>query len=91
VLSGPFEQLSPDQRDRAVAAVIELPDDIGLVSLRELGRVIGRLRRRHQLDVLGMEALAASVHVEAHVLLSVDSPRLERALTAEGRPCTIAV
>lgn len=91
VLSGPFEMLPEDQRNRAVVALMELPADIGLVSLRELGPVIGRLRRDHTLNVLGMEALAVSVKLKAHVLLSVASPRLKRWLKAEGRSLTISI
>ena len=64
--------------------LLELPDDIGLESLRTLGPLIGHLRRRHQLNILGMEALAAAVHLQAGVYLSVASPRLEEALQIEG-------
>ena len=70
-------------------ALLELPDSIGLLSLRELGPLIGRHRGRHDLNILGMEALAAAVHLEADVYLSAASPRLETALRAEGRRVTI--
>jgi hypothetical protein len=70
---------------RSIAAVIELPDSIGLISLQELGPVIGRLRRDHDLNVLGMEALAAATQLEATVFLSASSPLLEAALAQEGR------
>ena len=83
-LSGPFTALPGDRRERALAALLELPDDIGLVSLRELGPVIGRLRVRHQLNILGAEALAAAVYLDATVALSARSPRLEGALSVEG-------
>jgi hypothetical protein len=39
---------------------------------------------RRQLNILGMEALAAAVQLGARVLLSARSPRLEEALAAEG-------
>ena len=83
-LSGPFTALPSDRREQALAAVLELPEEIGLVSLRELGPVIGRLRARHQLNILGAEALAAAVYLNATVTLSARSPRLERALSVEG-------
>ena len=83
-LSGPFTALPSDRREQAPAAVLELPEEIGLVSLRELGPVIGRLRTRHQLNVLGVEALAAAVYLNATVALSARSPRLEGALSVEG-------
>lgn len=85
-LSGPFEALVGRRRDHAIAAVLELPEEIGLLSLRELGPAVGRLRGRHQLNILGLEALAAAAHLSATVALSARSPRLEVALSAEGRP-----
>jgi hypothetical protein len=83
VLSGPFAELPDGLRDRAVAAVLELPEDIELVSLRELGPDIGRLRRHHSLNILAMEALAAAIYLEAEVVLAASSPRLQTALSAE--------
>jgi hypothetical protein len=85
VLAGPFTELPDGLRERAVAALLELPDDIQLVSLRELAPDIGELRRRHSLNILGMEALAAAIRLDAEVVLSTPSPRLEAALGAEGR------
>lgn len=85
VLSGPFLDLPVDLRSRAVAAVMELPDSIGLISLRELGPVIGQLRRAHSLNALGMEALAAATQLDATVFLSASSPMLEAALAHEGQ------
>ena len=37
VLSAPFAALPADQRERAVAAVLELPEEVGLVGMRTLG------------------------------------------------------
>jgi len=88
-LSGPFATLPGPARERAMAALLYLPDSVGLVSLRDLGPIIGRLRHRHDLNVLGMEALAAASHVDADVYLSVHSPRLEDALRAEGRRVSV--
>jgi hypothetical protein len=70
-------------------ALLELPDSIGLLSLRELGPLIGHHRRRHELNILGMEAVAAAVHLGADVYLSSDSPRLEAALRGEGLRVTV--
>lgn len=84
-LSGPFADLPHRLRDRGLAVVTELPDDIALVSLRDLAPLIGRLRRRHALNILGMEALAAAVHLPAEVFLSAPSPHLQAALDEEGR------
>lgn len=84
-LSAPFAALPSPTRDRAIQALLELPNQIGLVSLRELAPVIGQLRNRHDLNILGMEVLAAAVHLEADVYLSAASPRLQDALMRESR------
>lgn len=90
-LSGPFAALPRDRREQALAAVLELPNEIGLISLRELGPVIAQLRARHQLNILSIEAVASAVHLGATVALSARSPRLEAALAAEGRPVAIVL
>ena len=48
-------------------AVLELPEEIGLLSLRDLGPTIAQLRNDHQLNILGMEALAAASRLNAKV------------------------
>ena len=80
VLSGPFVELPEELRQRALAAVLELPDEIGMLSLRELGPTIAALRSRHQLNILSIEALAAAARLNAQVYLSASSPQLEQAL-----------
>ena len=88
-LSGPFAQLPEPTRSRAIDALLVLPDHIGLVSLRDLGPVIGRLRARHRLNILGLEALAAALHLGAHVYLSSPAPKLEAAIAAERLAVTV--
>lgn len=88
-LSSPFEALSPGRRRQALAQVLELPDRIGLASLRTLAPLIGHLRGAHRLNLLAIEALAAAIHLEATVLLSTSSPLLEAALASEGRPAIV--
>lgn len=83
-LSSPFAALPPATRARAVKRLLDLPDAIGLLSLRELAPSMGQLRQRHELNLLGLEALAAAVRLGADVILSARSPRLEAALHAEG-------
>ncbi|MEZ5142412.1 MAG: hypothetical protein R2726_07815 [Acidimicrobiales bacterium] len=80
VLSRPFVELPDAMRERALAAALELPAEIGLLSLRELGPIIAQLRLHHQLDILGIEALAAATRLQANVYLSARSPQLEQAL-----------
>ncbi len=83
MLSGPFASLPDGLRSRATAAVMQLPDAIGLVRLRELAPVIGQLRQDHSLNVLGMEALAAARYLHAEVFLKAESPKLQTALALE--------
>ena len=91
VLSAPFATFPAHIHDRAIEALLKLPDEIGLVSLRELAPVMGQLRDRHDLNALGMEVLAAAVLLEAHVYLSAPSPRLEQALNRESRRTEVLV
>ncbi len=79
-LSGPFAELPEGLRRSAISAVLELPPEIGLASLRELGPVIARLRGDHQLNILNIEVLAAATHLNAEVFLGAASPMLESAL-----------
>ena len=65
MLSRPFAELPPPLRDRALNSLLELPDEIGLISLRQLGPAIAHLRGFHQLNILGIEALAAAHHLQA--------------------------
>lgn len=70
-LSGPFLALPPARRRRALTAVLSLPQEIGLLSLRRLGPVIGELAQRHPpMNALTREALAAAVVLEAEVLMA---------------------
>jgi hypothetical protein len=89
VLSAPFAALSELERSLALNGLLELPGKIGLLSLRELGPVIGQLRARHDLNILSMEALAAATRLGAAVFLSAPSPRLETALKSEGVGVTV--
>lgn len=89
VLSAPFGSLSGELHARAMRSLLELPEEIGLVSLRELAPVIGQLRARHDLNILGMEVLAAAVYLPADVYLSAQSPRLEESLRRETRSVQI--
>ncbi len=83
VLSAPFASLSLPRREQALRSILALPDDVGLMSFRDLGPLIGQLRLTHKLNLLSAEALAAAVHLGAEVHLSAQSPALEAALGAE--------
>lgn len=88
-LSRPFHDQPPGLRERALDAALVLPPTVGLVSMRELGRSMGRLRRSAALNLLGVEALAAAAHLEAVVHLSVPSPPLQRELADRGIRCEV--
>ena len=83
-LSRSFDVYPLEFRYLAIQRLLELPDWIGMESLRTLAPLMGDLRRRHALNVLGTEALAAAVYLNAIVFLAAPSPRLEQALRAEG-------
>ena len=85
VLSASFAALPPATRTQALQALLELPEGIRLESLRTLAPLIGHLHQRHRLNALGIEVLAAAVHLQADVYLSAPSPRLQEALRAERR------
>jgi hypothetical protein len=89
VLSEPFRELEASDRELALAALNDLPAEVGLLSLRVLAPAMAPLRRRYQLNVLAAEALAAAVELKASVLTAMSSPRLEAALVAEGRRCVV--
>ena len=63
---------------------MELPVDIGLISLRELAPTLAHLRAHHQLNMLNIEALAAATQLRAQEFVSVASPLLEEALKYEN-------
>lgn len=90
-LSAPLASLPAPIRDRAIQTLVQLPQDIGLISLRTLAPIIGRLRHRHDLNILGMEVLAAAVHLDADVFLSAPSPRLQEALNRESRRVEVVI
>lgn len=90
VLSSPFNALPADLRTRAVHGLVELPTEIGLLSLRKLGPIVGQLRSHHDLNILGIEALAAAITLDATVFLSASSPRLEAALQSEGLSVSVS-
>lgn len=91
-LSGPFATLRPELRSAAVAAVLELPDEIGLLSLRQLAPLIGEMAIRHEpMNVLTREALAAAVQLSATVIIAAgnENPTLIAALEREHLPARV--
>ena len=83
-LSRPIAVLPPSVQQAAFAALMSLPEDIGLLSLRELGPTMAELLSKYRLNLLSSEVLAAAKHLNASVLLTTRSPHLEDALAAEN-------
>ena len=50
-LSRPIAVLPPSVQQAAFAALMSLPEDIGLLSLRELGPTMAELRRKYRLNL----------------------------------------
>ena len=90
-LSGPFEGVPPAVRAEAVSALVELPDSIGLRSLRTLAPLMAELVERHPLNLLSLEALAAATDLDATVVLDAGnrSPALQAAFEATGVRCRV--
>ena len=84
-LSGPFSAAEPMIKARAAAALVRLPDHVGLMSLRELGPAMADLVERHRLSAMGLEALAAAVSLGADIAIAIGSenPTLIEAATRE--------
>lgn len=70
-LSGPFESLDSADQSLAIAAMLQLPDQIGLPDPRPLVPVMVEVASRHsRLNLMNLEAVAAARHLGARVLLS---------------------
>jgi hypothetical protein len=71
-LSRPVLSLPPVQRERALQAILELPDEVGMLSWREVAPVMA-----NQLDgpgrglnLLSREALAVATVLDAEVIMA---------------------
>lgn len=84
-LSGPFLAAPNDVRARASAALVRLPEGVGLVSLRDLAPSMAELIERHRLNALSLEALAAALSLGAELALAEGSenPSLIEAARSE--------
>jgi hypothetical protein len=70
-LSGPFAELDAQDQARAIAAMLQLPDEIRLPEPRALVPAMVDLSARHpRLNVMNVEAAAAALLLGARVLLS---------------------
>ena len=69
-LSARFGAAEPAIAGRAIAAAMELPSTIGLVSLRDLSWPMAELLTSCSANLMTLEALAAARYLEAPVLVA---------------------
>jgi hypothetical protein len=84
-LSGALQRAPLDIQQRVTQSLIRLPEDVGLVSFRDLAPTMASLSLIHRLNVLSLEALAAAIQLPAEVLISSTgvNPTLMTALELE--------
>ena len=88
-LSGPFEDLGPEDQEEAVLSLLVLREDIGLPDPRSTVPAMAELARRHRrLNRLNLEAVAAGLLLDARLWLSPESAAggLPGVLDEEGVP-----
>ena len=75
-LSGRFQALDVSVRQRVSASLEDLPDQIGLLSLRVVVPVMQALAVTRPLNFLNAEALGAALLLDALIVVTVDAPLL---------------
>lgn len=88
-MSAALDAVSGDLAQQAIASVVELPEPIGLVSLRTLGWPMADLvASGARLNLLSLEALAAADHLDAEICLTAvgDNPPLHERATQRDIP-----
>lgn len=72
-LSGPFRDLPADGQRRAIASMLQLPEEIGLPQPRHVVPLMVAAAGRHpKLNMLNLEAVAAAQFLQATVWLSLE-------------------
>lgn len=85
-LSGAFGALGEIERRRVLASLDELPEEVGLLSLRVVVPVIQALPLSGRLNFLSAEAIGAAVLLGATISVTVDTPLLRRAAAEVAVP-----
>ena len=88
-LSGPFRELPIDEQRRAIASMLQLPEEIGLPQPRHVVPLMVAAAGRHpKLNLLNLEAVAAAQFLGATVWLSPEGARgiLPGVLATESIP-----
>lgn len=75
-LSGRFQSLGEPGRERVLAALATLPEEIGLMSLRVLVPVMQAIAVSRPLNFLNAEALGAALLLNAALVVTTDAPLL---------------
>ena len=75
-LSGRFQALDEPVRRGVLASLEELPEQIGLLSLRFVVPVMRALAVARPLNFLNAEALGAALLLDAAITVTVDAPLL---------------
>lgn len=90
-LSSPVSALPADQQARFVSKIAEVPDEIVVLSMRQLSWSMATLQQRHRasgrsMSAVMVEALAAAHHLGAGIVVSHYDvgPNLAAAATADG-------
>lgn len=75
-LSGPFRELPPLEQQRAIASILQLPEDIGLPESRRVVPVMVDVAGRNpKLNLLNLEAVATARFLNATTWLSPESAK----------------
>jgi hypothetical protein len=86
-LSGPFRDVPADEQRRAIAAMLRLPEEIGLPLSRNVVPLMAAVVGRHpRLNLLNLEAVATAHLLQATVWLSPEAASgiLPDVLRSEG-------
>ena len=75
-LSGRLQALDESMRQRVLASLEDLPDQIGLLSLRVVVPVMQALAVTRPLNFLNAEALGAALLLDASIAVTVEAPLL---------------
>lgn len=78
-LSREFAALPDDDQRRIVAALDDLPERIGLVSLRTLVPIMAVLDVDRRLNLIAAEAVASALLLSARIEVTTDTPGLRDA------------
>jgi hypothetical protein len=83
-LSRALGDLTAPQQARVVASIERLPENVGLLSLRDLVPVMTALDVGRRLNLLTAEAIAAALVLDATVVVTTDSVLLTESCARLG-------